>query len=94
MSALETNIAEDLGFRLHHLSPGIGTEVRDTFSTGALKSAGEFKPGQSTLCWHGKFQPRVFSCLTYLICRSFATLQSCHTSSLRYFRCIYVNSCV
>ena len=44
MSALETNIAEDLGFRLHHLSPGIGTEVRDTFLTGAVKSACEFKP--------------------------------------------------
>lgn len=45
MSVLETDIAEDLGFRLHHLSPGTGTEVRDTFSTGALKSADEFKPG-------------------------------------------------
>jgi len=44
MSALETNIAQDLGFRLIHLSPGIGTEVRDTFSTGAVKSADEFKP--------------------------------------------------
>ena len=44
MSALETHIVEDLGFRLYHLSPGIGTEVRDTFSTGAVKSADEFKP--------------------------------------------------
>jgi taurine dioxygenase len=29
MSALETNVSEDLGFRLYHLSPGIGTEVHD-----------------------------------------------------------------
>ena len=29
MSALATNMAEDLGFRLYHLSPGIGTEVHD-----------------------------------------------------------------
>ena len=43
MSALEINIAEDLGFRLHNLSSGIGTEVRDTFLTGAVKSADEFK---------------------------------------------------
>jgi len=29
MSALETNVSEDLGFRLYHLSPGIGNEVHD-----------------------------------------------------------------